>query len=130
MLKREKKTSLKSITVAALVAGTAGAVAGLLLAPKSGKVLRQEIQAKTGDFVGQVEDTTIKHAEALRQQSTELVEKGKKLASDLQTLIQDLRAKKQGYIDIAQTSTSEPAVEAEMEPAPPVFGPENPFKDE
>ena len=134
---RQKTTSLKTVTLAALIGGADGVAAGLMLAPKSGKALRRDFQEKTGTIIGQVEDTTINRAETLRQQSSDLVEKGKILAADIQTFIQDLRSKKQGYIDIAQSVSSEPQQEAQEtsepqpEPAPPVYGPfESPLKDE
>ncbi|KJR47348.1 hypothetical protein UF75_2261 [Desulfosporosinus sp. I2] len=99
--KADKNMELGTIVVAALVGGVAGAVVGLLLAPKCGKDLRQGIGNKADNALERVEDVTTQHVGALKQQGTDLVEKGKILAEDLQTFIQDsLRNKKSGDIPI------------------------------
>ena len=47
----------KSAVAAGIVAGSAvGLVTGLLMAPKSGKQLREDIASKTGDAAGQETD--------------------------------------------------------------------------
>jgi gas vesicle protein len=97
MHKSEQNSNFSTIAVAALIGGLAGAVVGLMLAPKSGKDLRQDI--------------TLNHAGALKQQGTDLVGKGKQLAEDLQTFIQEsLKVKKSGFIPITFKDT--PSVES------------------
>jgi len=94
-----------------------------MCAPKSGKDLRQGICRKADEAIEHVEDVTSHHAGALKQQGTDLVGKGKQLAEDLQTFIQEsLKMKKSGYIpiDIAkdtQTKEDEPlSTKPEMDP--------------
>jgi gas vesicle protein len=96
--KTHRTTNLRTIAVAAFVGGLAGTVLGLMLAPKSGKELRLGIFNKTDNAIKHVEDITTHSAEALKQQGTELVDKGKKLAEDLQTFIQEALQKKPGNI--------------------------------
>jgi gas vesicle protein len=101
MHKAHQNTNLSTVAVAALVGGLAGAVVGLMFAPKSGKELRQGIYKKADDAIEHVEDVTSYHAGALKQQGTDLVGKGKQLAEDLQIFIQEsLKMKKSGYIPI------------------------------
>lgn len=110
MHKTEQNFNLRTVAVAALVGGLAGAVVGLMFAPKSGKDLRQGICRKADDAIEHVEDVTSHHAGALKQQSTDLVDKGKQLAEDLQTFIREsLNMKKSGYIpiNIAKNTLSE-----------------------
>jgi gas vesicle protein len=136
MPKTKQNTSLSTVAVAALVGGLAGAVVGLLFAPKSGKELRQGIQEKADNVLEHVEDITLHHAGALKQQGTDLVDKGKQLAEDLQTFIQEsLRIKKADYIPIniakdTQTNESlQPQTETEVAPQI-LVQPEDPLKEE
>jgi gas vesicle protein len=100
--KTDQNTNLSTIAVAALVGGLAGALVGLMFAPKSGKELRQGIYKKADNTLERVEDVTSQHAGSLKQQGTDLVAKGKQLAEDLQTFIQEsLKMKKLGYIPIS-----------------------------
>lgn len=115
-----QNTSLCTVALAALVGGLAGAVVGLMIAPKSGKELRQGIYNKADDVLEHVEDVTSHHAGALKQQGTDLVEKGKQLAEDLQTFIQkSLKVKKSGYINIAEGTQTEESFQnnPEIEPS-------------
>lgn len=96
MYKSHQNSNLSTVAVAALVGGLAGAVIGLMFAPMSGKELRQ-------------------------QQGTDLVDKGKQLAEDLQTFIQEsLKMKKSGYIpiNIAKDTQTEESLQnkPKMEP--------------
>lgn len=110
MHKVHQNSNLRTVAVAALVGGLAGAAVGLIFAPKSGKELRQRIYKKADDAIEHVEDATTLHAEALKQQGTNMVDKGKQLAEDLQTFIQEsLKLKKSGYIPIDITQDIPPA---------------------
>ena len=93
MLKTHKvhqNNNLTTVAIAALVGGLAGAVVGLMCAPKSGKELRQGIYKKADDAIDHVEDVTSHHAEVLKQQGIDLVDIGKQLAEDVQTFVQVL----------------------------------------
>jgi gas vesicle protein len=119
MHRTQQNTNLGTIAAAALIGGLAGAVVALMFAPKSGKALRQGIHDKTSDVIDHAEEATFHHAGALKQQGVDLVDKGKKLAEDLQTFIQEsLKIKKPGYIpintinDTPKTETLQPETEA------------------
>ena len=107
MFREQKNTSLCTVALAALIGGASGGFVSLLFAPKIGKALRHDIQNKTEGFIGQVEDTTFQRAEAIKQRSTDLANKGKKLKADIQQFIQDLKLKKPGCIDITQSDSEE-----------------------
>ncbi len=132
----QQKTSLSTIAVAALVGGLAGAAVGLMCAPKSGKELRRGLCKKADNAIEHVEDVTSYHAETLKQQGTNVVDKGKKLAEDLQTFIQEsLKMKKSSYIplDIVQDTQAEETLQpqAEEEETPlTLVQPEIPLKEE
>ena len=118
-----QNSDLSTVAVAALVGGLAGAVVGLMLAPQSGKELRQRIYKKADNAKEHVEDVTSHHAGALKQQSINLVDKGKQLAEDLQTFIQEsLKMKKSGYIpiNIAKDIQTEESLQDQPEIDPPL----------
>jgi len=107
MHKAHQNTNLSTVAVAALVGGLAGAVVGLMVAPKSGKELRQGIYKKADEALG-----------------TDLVDKGKKLVEDLQTFIQEsLKMKKSGYIpiNIAKDTQTEESLQNKPEMDPQVL---------
>lgn len=117
-------TNLTAIAVAALVGGLAGAVVGLMTAPKSGKELRQDIRNKTDHTITRVGDVTTQRKEALKQQSNDLMQKGNKLANDLQTFIQEsLRLKKTTPIVINAESNAEATESLQNEPDPEAAAP-------
>ena len=117
--KIERKTNLSTIAVSALVGGLAGFTAGLLLAPKSGRKSSQVTQSNAADTFGQAEDVTYQNAGAIKHRGADLVDKGKQLADDLQTFLQESwRNKKTDYISLnikrppsgdIQDITAEPA---------------------
>lgn len=124
MPKAQQNTNLSTVVVAALVGGLAGAVVGLMFAPKSGKELRHGIYKKADDAIEHAEDVTFHHAGALKQQGTDLVGKGKQLAEDLQTFIQEsLKLKKSDYIpiNIAKDKQTEESLKNEPEMDPQVL---------
>ena len=123
MHKVHHNSNLTTVAVAALVGGLAGAAVGLMFAPKSGKELRHGIYKKADDAIERVEDVTSLHAGTLKQQGTNMVDKGKQLAEDLQIFIQEaLKLKKSGYIpiNIAQDIPTEDSLQAKPEMAPEV----------
>jgi len=119
MHKVHQPSNLGTVAVAALVGGLAGAVVGLMFAPKSGKELRQGIYNKANDAIDHVEDATFYRTEALKQQGTDLVDKGKQLVEDLQTLIQEsLKMKKTGFIPIIIAKDTQTEGSLPNKPAP------------
>ncbi|WP_407309308.1 YtxH domain-containing protein [Desulfosporosinus sp. SB140] len=110
-----KNKNIGTVAIAALVGGAAGAFVSLMIAPKSGKALRKDIQNKAEVLIEQVEDSTSQHAEVLKQKSTDLINKGKKIKTDLQMLFHDLRPNKVGYIDLAQSVPEETSAEPEIQ---------------
>lgn len=116
-----KNKNMGTVAVAALIGGAAGALVSVMIAPKSGKALRKDIQNKAEVLIEQVEDTTSQHAEALKQKSTDLVNKGKKIKADLQMLFHDLKPSKVGYIDITQSAPEETSPEPEAKISPAEF---------
>ena len=124
MHKAHQNSDLSTVAVAALIGGLAGAVVGLMVAPKSGKEIRQVIYKKADNARDHVEDVTLHHAGALKQQGTDLVGKGKQLAEDLQTFIQEsLKIKKSGYIpiNIAKDIQTEESLQNKTEIDPQVL---------
>jgi len=111
ILRTDQRPSLGTIAVAALVGGLAGVVVGLMVAPKSGKALRQGLQEKTDVVFEHVGDITHHHAGSLKHQGTDLVAKGRKLADDLQAFIQEsLKSKKGEAIVIQSDELLQPSI--------------------
>lgn len=94
---------LSTVAVAALVGGLVGAVVGLMVAPKSGRALRQGIQERTDSVIERVGDVTFYHAGTLKSQGADLAGKGKQLADDLQTFIQESLKTKNVDTEVAQS---------------------------
>lgn len=103
--KTNQDPCLSTIAVAALVGGLVGAVVGLMVAPKSGKALREGIQVRTDSVLERVGDVTFYHAGTIKNQGSDLAVKGKQLADDLQTFIQESLKTKNADIDITQSET-------------------------
>ena len=118
MPKDQKDTSVGSVAIATLVGGAVGAFVSLMLAPKSGNELRQDIQSKVGGIIEQVGDTTFQSTEALKKRSTDFSEKGKQLKANIQILIKDLKQKKPAYIDITLSAPEETSLQPEPVPEP------------
>ena len=103
----ESNCTICTIAAAALVGGLAGALVGLMIAPKSGKELRQDICGKASDTMNYVGGTAVHRTENLRQQSADLLLKGKRLAGDLQIFIQEsLKLKKNSAANDAENDAS------------------------
>ncbi len=122
MNRNNQDPCLSTIAVAALVGGLVGAVVGLMAAPKSGKDLRHGIQQKTDNVLERVGDATFYHANNLKHQGTDLASRGKKLADDLQSFIQESLGNKN--TDSQATQSEEPlqpsVAEQSVEPESPL----------
>ncbi|MDR3541583.1 MAG: YtxH domain-containing protein [Desulfosporosinus sp.] len=110
MPENQKISCIGTVTLASIVGGASGAFVSLLLAPKIGKALRQDIQNQTEVIIEQVEDSTFQRAEAIKQRSTDLSDKIKKLKADIQIFIQDLKYKKPNYVDITRSDPEETSI--------------------
>lgn len=117
ILRTDYTPSIGTIAIAALVGGLAGAVVGLMVAPKSGKALRQGIQEKTDDVIERIGDATFHHAGTLKHQGTDLATKGKKLAQDLHSFVQEsLKTKKADIIISQDDELVQPITAVDVEP--------------
>lgn len=103
MNKTNQNPCLSTVAVAALVGGLVGAVVGLMVAPKSGRALRKGIQERTDSVIERVGDVTFYHADTLKSQGADLAGKGKKLADDLQTFIQESLKTKNVDTEVVQS---------------------------
>lgn len=87
-MENSKGCSLGVVAAAAVVGGLAGAVVGLLLAPKTGRDLRRDLQDKAETLATQVEDS-------------QWLEKGRQLAEDLHSFLKEFQnAHQSGYTSI------------------------------
>lgn len=89
MNENPQKNNLSTVVTAALVGGLAGAVVGLLFAPKRGRELRQDIREKGNGLFEHIEETATRHTETLKQQGTDGLEKMKQMVEDLHTFMQE-----------------------------------------
>lgn len=94
--------------------GVAGAFVGLMVSPKSGEALRKDIQTRAVNIADHVQDCTVQQAETIKEKSTNLLEKGKKIKEDLNVLWQDIKPRKLGYKNVVQSSLEE-IIESEVE---------------
>lgn len=134
MPRTRRNTDLSTIAIAALIGGLAGAVVGLMCAPKSGKALRRGIYEKADDVLDRAGNVTSHHAKTLKYQGVDLVDKGKRLAEDLQTFIEEsLKLKKVDTPPITNpnsTQDEEPA-QSQAETTPLILvQPETPPQEE
>lgn len=90
---QESSNNGRTIVIAAIAGGLVGAVVGLLVAPKSGKELRQDISSKAKETWDKVD----------------LVEEGRELVSSLRGLVDDIRGGKGHGSAIPETKTVEAA---------------------
>lgn len=87
-MENSKECSLGVIATAALIGGLTGAVVGFLMAPKTGRELRRDLQNKAETLATQVEDS-------------QWLDKGRRLAEDLQSFFKEFSpAHQPGYTSI------------------------------
>ncbi|MHB1653154.1 MAG: YtxH domain-containing protein [Desulfitobacteriaceae bacterium] len=118
MAEEAKESHLSTVIVAALIGGIAGAVTGLMLAPKSGRELRQEVGLKAQAAWQEVEEVATQGQKSAQAVSTDLLEKGKQLTDDLITFVQELTKAKMPPTRVATPGTSkdrETAPESDQE---------------
>ncbi|MEG0449994.1 MAG: YtxH domain-containing protein [Lysinibacillus sp.] len=84
----EENVNMKDFVIGALVGGIVGAAAGLLLAPKPGKDLRNDVAVqavtlkdKSAELSSTAKDKTLLLSKQIQEQSSQLVEKVKTLKS-------------------------------------------------
>lgn len=101
MANNEKSKKSNKVIAAAMIGSLSGAVLGLLLAPKSGRELRQDINEqghKLGDKAVEIRDKAQSawhyiedKTEKTVENSKSWIQKGKLLASNFKTLVYEIR---------------------------------------
>lgn len=81
----EERVKMKDFVIGALVGGIVGAAAGLLLAPKTGKDLRNDVAIQAVNL----KDKSTELSKQLQEQSSQLVEKVKTLKSSKELTVFD-----------------------------------------
>lgn len=81
----ESSVNMKDFVIGALVGGIVGAAAGLLLAPKAGRELRDDVAHQAVN----IKDKSVELSQQLKDQSTHLVDKVKSKASKAPTVFDD-----------------------------------------
>ena len=87
---------MKDFVIGALVGGIVGAAAGLLLAPKPGRDLRNDVASQAGmikdksvTLSSTAKEKTVQLSNQLKEQSTQLVDKVKYKTSKVPTVFDD-----------------------------------------
>jgi Gas vesicle protein len=101
MANNDKRKKRNKVFAAAMIGSLSGAVFGLLLAPKSGQELRQDITEqghKLGDKAVEIRDKAQSawqniedKTEKTIENSKSWIQKGKLLLSNLKTLVDEIR---------------------------------------
>ncbi|MHB8125559.1 MAG: YtxH domain-containing protein [Desulfitobacteriaceae bacterium] len=104
-----KESGLGTVIIAALVGGIAGAAVGLILAPKSGRELRQDIGCKARQTLQELEEVTEAKVDTIQDVREDVVREGKRLVEDLKTLFGEFRR-------VSTKDEAEVAVGAENKP--------------
>ena len=99
-----------TVVTAALIGGLAGAVVGMLLAPKSGRELRRDISEKAHDVWDVLEDATSRKVEKVQSISEDIVEEGKRLVHDLKTVINECRKPEEPEQDLQPVINGEVSI--------------------
>ncbi|EIT85487.1 general stress protein [Fictibacillus macauensis ZFHKF-1] len=112
----------KDFLIGALIGGFVGAASALLLAPKSGKELRSDIneQASTvmdkgSEWTSIAKDKSSTIAKAVTEQSTQVAGKVKELSQSLRRDIDNWRNKGAEVLDESASAMSEMATEMKSE---------------
>ena len=92
----EETVNIKDFVIGALVGGIVGAAAGLLLAPKAGRELRDDVahqavhlKDKSMELSSTAKEKTTQLSQQLKEQSTQLVDKVKSKSSKTPTVFDD-----------------------------------------
>ena len=86
-----KESGLSTVVIAALVGGIAGATVGLLLAPKSGRELREDITYKTRQTLQDLEEVTEAKVGTIQDVREDVIREGKRLVNDLKEFFGEYR---------------------------------------
>lgn len=93
---KEETIDMKDFIIGALVGGIVGAAAGLLLAPKTGRDLRNDVASQAitlrdrgVELSSTAKEKTVKISNQLKEQSVQLVDKVKSKTSKLPTVFDD-----------------------------------------
>jgi gas vesicle protein len=106
----------KGFLLGALAGGVVGSVTALLLAPKAGKELRQDISVQaqkvsdtTVKVAGQVSDTTGRIAKQIGDQAVQIADKTRQAAS---SVVSSVRSRSKGTEETEAVSDSVAIIEA------------------
>ena len=92
-----ERNGIGTVVLSALVGGLAGAVVGLMVAPKSGQALRAQLGKKARTVLREVEGLAGERAvDAIHTVRADMVQEGKRLVRDIGTLVQELRKPEKG----------------------------------
>ena len=118
--KKQKAKMVKTATLTAALGVTAGATAGVLFAPKSGKETREDIANKSSDTI----DKLVKKTKATKAAISKKVSEGKKDVSTAKEKISEYLASKKGQkqeacdvveeLALADTEVDEEITEEEL----------------
>ncbi|KGR73592.1 YtxH domain-containing protein [Ureibacillus manganicus] len=93
---REETINMKDFIIGALIGGMVGAAAGLLLAPKTGRDLRNDVASqaitirdKGVEFSSTAKEKTVQLSNQLKEQSVNLVDKVKSKTTKVPTVFYD-----------------------------------------
>ena len=101
-MENSRECSFGTVATAALVGGLAGVIVGLVLAPKSGRELRREFEARAETLTEQVKDS-------------DLLEKGRQLAEDLLSFLQEFPHARASSITLSSPQKAPPPEDYEPE---------------
>ncbi len=80
----------RDLIIGGVAGGVIGTVAGLLLAPKSGSELRQDLADVSEDFAGQMSKTSQNVAKHARSQANDWLDLAKQIVNNLTETIEDV----------------------------------------
>ncbi len=105
-----KESGLSTVVIAALVGGIAGAAVGLMLAPKSGLELRQDIGSKTRQTFQELEEIAEEKVGTIQNVHGDVIREGKLLVDDLKAFFGEyrrMRIKEEAEAEVAVAVGSE-----------------------
>ncbi len=102
--------SLGTVLFAGLLGGLAGAVAGLMLAPKSGAELREDLKDKAQVSLHSLEQTAEQGQYSLHEVSSTLVDKGNQLAEDIRVWVHEIAKTKTNLFSSDKPKTTNTAL--------------------
>ena len=101
--KRERAKATQRFAVGMGVVAAAGVATGILLAPKSGKEIREDLKKKAVETVETVEDTVRKQVETLKDSAAHTVKEVRNTLKDIHGKTEGVKKDiKDGYYEMKQ----------------------------